>query len=182
MAAVGHDTTPERSDLVAVFTVLTVGFLVAVTVGLWSFYKLRAEQERLRKAEPLAEGQQAPADGRALLEQQRQELERRGIGVAMTQVARRGRQASSALAPAPQPFDDAPLKGWSAAKGVATMGGIRVLPRVEVVLVPQAPPAAQPEGQPQAAEAPPGSSDQPAAGAAEARPSSPSPQGAPDEG
>ena len=119
----GHDTTPERSDLVAFFTVLTVFFIVTVTGGVWAIYKVRTAEERAAKRNVSAvEAAQAElAKARTALENGPVPIEQ-----AMAQVARQGRRAAPALAVVPGEFDRGPLEGWAASKGPATMGGVAV--------------------------------------------------------
>lgn len=119
----GHDTTPERSDLVAFFTVLTVFFVVTVTGGVWAIYKVRTAEERAAKRNV-----SAVEAARAELAKARTALENGPMPIeqAMAQVARQGRRAAPALAPIHGEFDRGPLEGWAAAKGPATMGGVAV--------------------------------------------------------
>ncbi len=117
-----HDTTPERSDLVAFFTVLTVFFLVTVTGGVWALYKVRASQERHAK-------QDTGAVERASqhLESQRGALRSAPLPIerAMVLIAQKGRAASPLLAPTGD-FERDPLLGWSAGKAPVTMGGVAI--------------------------------------------------------
>ncbi len=136
-----HDTTPERSDLVAFFTVLTVFFLVTVSGGVWALYKVRAAGERQAKRDT-----SAVERARQFLDGQRQALRHAPLPIerAMERVAQKGHAASPALTPHQDPFDDGPLKGWFATREPVTMGG------VAVVLGRAEPPPAAPSATPDA--------------------------------
>ncbi len=151
----GHDTTPERSDLIAFFTVLTVFFVVTVTGGVWALYKVRTAEERVakRNVSAIEVAQAELAKARTALENGPVPIEQ-----AMAQVARQGRRAAPALAPVPGEFDRGPLEGWAASKGPATMGGVAV-----AVVEPKPVPKPAPEPPAGTAQGEAGDGEQPAA-------------------
>ncbi len=153
----GHDTTPERSDLVAFFTVLVVFFLVTVTGGVWALYKVRTAQERAAKRDVSAveAARRELAKAWTTLENGPLPIER-----AVALVARQGRRAAAALAVQAGEFDRGPLEGWAAAKGHVTMGGV-------AIEVAEPKPAPKPQPAPAAADGGVRPSDGGAAGAAD---------------
>ena len=115
-----HDKSPERSNLILFYTILSVSTLVALAFVFQSYFTATFEQEMYEKVEskPNAELHRIEAKARKQLDTGPMPIER-----AKRELVERGRPASIA----PEPSDDlAALQGWAFEKSPPTMGGVPV--------------------------------------------------------